>query len=45
VRLRVDVPADAQPLRAGMSANVSIDTGHKRALGDLVAGARRLAGL
>ena len=45
VRLRVDVPADAPPLRAGMSANVSIDTGHKRALGDLVAGARHWAGL
>jgi membrane fusion protein (multidrug efflux system) len=45
VRLRVDVPADAPPLRAGMSANVSIDTGHKRALGDLMAGARHWAGL
>jgi membrane fusion protein (multidrug efflux system) len=45
VRLRVEVPADAPPLRAGMSANVSIDTGHKRALGDLVAGARHFVGL
>jgi membrane fusion protein (multidrug efflux system) len=45
VRLRVDVPADAPPLRAGMSANVSIDTGHKRTLGDLAAGARHWAGL
>jgi membrane fusion protein, multidrug efflux system len=35
VRLRVDVPADAPPLRAGMSVDVSIDTGHTRSLGDL----------
>jgi hypothetical protein len=28
-----------------MSANVSIDTGHKRSLGDLVSGARHWAGL
>ena len=35
VRLRVDIPQDAPPLRAGMSADVSIDTGHTRSLGDL----------
>jgi membrane fusion protein (multidrug efflux system) len=45
VRLRVEVASDAPPLRAGMSANVSIDTGHKRSLGDLVSGARHWAGL
>jgi membrane fusion protein (multidrug efflux system) len=35
VRLAVDVPPDAPPLRAGMSANISIDTGRKRTLADL----------
>ena len=36
IRLAVQMPADAPPLRTGMSANVEIDTGHRRALGDLV---------
>jgi membrane fusion protein (multidrug efflux system) len=35
VRLAVEVPPDAPPLRAGMSANISIDTGRKRTLADL----------
>jgi membrane fusion protein (multidrug efflux system) len=41
VRLRIDIPQDAPPLRAGMSADVSIDTGHTRSVGDLT----RAAGL
>jgi membrane fusion protein (multidrug efflux system) len=41
VRLRVEVPEDAPVLRSGMSADVSIDTGHKRSMTDLV----HLAGL
>jgi membrane fusion protein (multidrug efflux system) len=36
VRLAIDMPADAPPLRAGMSASVEIDTGHKREWADLV---------
>ena len=35
IRLAVQMPADAPPLRTGMSADVEIDTGHRRALGDL----------
>jgi membrane fusion protein (multidrug efflux system) len=35
VRIRVEQPADAPPLRAGMSAVVSIDTGHERHLSDI----------
>jgi membrane fusion protein, multidrug efflux system len=35
VRLRVDLPADAPPLRSGMSVEVSIDTGHTRSLREL----------
>jgi membrane fusion protein (multidrug efflux system) len=35
VRVCVRSSADAPPLRAGMSANVEIDTGHKRTLGGL----------
>ena len=36
VRLRLDLPPDAPPLRAGLSAEISIDTGHRRTLADLV---------
>ena len=32
VRLAIDVPKDAPPLRAGMSVRVRIDTGHRRDL-------------
>jgi len=32
VRLAIEVPKDAPPLRAGMSVRVRIDTGHHRAL-------------
>jgi membrane fusion protein (multidrug efflux system) len=32
VRLRLEQPADAPPLRSGMSAEVEIDTGHSRSL-------------
>jgi membrane fusion protein (multidrug efflux system) len=35
VRVCVETSKDAPPLRAGMSANVEIDTGHKRTLGGL----------
>jgi membrane fusion protein (multidrug efflux system) len=35
VRLRVEALADAPPLRSGMSADVSIDTGHQRTLAGL----------
>ncbi|NOG71120.1 HlyD family secretion protein [Roseicella sp. DB1501] len=38
VRIRVEQPADAPQLRAGMSAVVSIDTGHERHLSDLIGG-------
>jgi membrane fusion protein (multidrug efflux system) len=36
VRLAVAMPADAPPLRTGMSVQVEIDTGHRRSLGDLL---------
>ena len=36
VRIRVEQPADGPKLRAGMSAVVSIDTGHERHLSDLI---------
>lgn len=45
IRLKVDMPVDAPPLRTGMSANVEIDTGHRRQLGDLLDGARQAIGL
>jgi membrane fusion protein (multidrug efflux system) len=45
IRLSVQMPADAPPLRTGMSATVEIDTGHRRALGDLVAQARQFVGM
>ena len=35
VRIRVEQPADAPPLRSGMSAVVSVDTGHERHLSDI----------
>src|SRR4051794_19315363 len=38
VRIRVDQPADGPKLRAGMSAEVSIDTRHERHLSDLIGG-------
>jgi membrane fusion protein (multidrug efflux system) len=46
VRIRVEQGADTPPLRAGMSANVEIDTGHRRSLGSLFSdlfGSRRRA--
>jgi membrane fusion protein (multidrug efflux system) len=45
IRLQVDVPPGAPPLRTGMSANVEVDTGHKRKLGDLVETATHAIGL
>jgi len=36
VRIKVASSKDAPPLRAGMSANVDIDTGHKRTIGALI---------
>jgi membrane fusion protein (multidrug efflux system) len=35
VRIRVETTKEAPPLRAGMSATVEIDTGHRRTLGGL----------
>jgi membrane fusion protein (multidrug efflux system) len=37
VRIDLDVSADQPPLRAGMSAEISIDTGHRRALPSFLA--------
>ena len=45
IRLAVQMPADAPPLRTGMSATVEIDTGHRRALGDLLDSARQFVGI
>jgi len=41
VRISVGAHDAARPLRAGMSAEVRIDTGHVRALGDLFGSARQ----
>jgi len=35
VRIRIDAPPDAPPLRAGLSAQVSVDTGRRRTFADL----------
>lgn len=35
VRLSIDMPAGSPPLRTGMSAEIEIDTGHRRTLSDL----------
>ncbi|MFO1080733.1 MAG: HlyD family secretion protein [Reyranellaceae bacterium] len=45
VRLAVQQPPDAPPLRTGMSASVEIDTGHRRTLGDLVRSVGDFVGL
>jgi len=45
IRLAVQMPADAPPLRTGMSATVEIDTGHRRHLGDLVEAAKQFVGM
>ncbi|HEX9327815.1 MAG TPA: HlyD family secretion protein [Reyranella sp.] len=45
IRLAVQMPADAPPLRTGMSATVEIDTGHRRHLGDLLDAAKRFVGM
>jgi len=45
LRLEVEVPSDAPPLRAGMSAEIEIDTGHQRTLGDLWTTIRSWTGL
>jgi membrane fusion protein (multidrug efflux system) len=44
VRLAIEIPADAPPLRAGMSATVEIDTGQRRTWSDLVRLIRRWIG-
>jgi membrane fusion protein (multidrug efflux system) len=36
VRLAVEMPTDAPPLRTGMSVPVEMDIGHRRSLGDLL---------
>lgn len=38
IRLKVEMPEGAPPLRTGMSAYVEIDTGHQRQLADLFSG-------
>jgi membrane fusion protein, multidrug efflux system len=38
MRIAVEPAAGAPPLRAGMSAEIEVDTGHRRRLGDLFAG-------
>ena len=45
IRLQVDVPPDAPPLRSGMSANVDVDTGHSRSLAGLIDNLRHSVGL
>ncbi|MEA2813404.1 MAG: rane fusion protein multidrug efflux system [Rhodospirillaceae bacterium] len=45
IRLAVQMPADAPPLRTGMSATVEIDTGHRRVLGDVLASAWQFVGM
>src|SRR5689334_11962775 len=45
IRLGVQMPPAAPPLRAGMSATVEIDTGHRRHLGDLVVAAMQFVGM
>ena len=43
VRLRLKPRPDAPPLRAGMTAAVSIDTGRERSLSDLLVGVSAIA--
>jgi membrane fusion protein (multidrug efflux system) len=45
VRMRIETPEDAPPLRAGMSANVSVDTGHTRSLAGLLHDLRQSIGI
>ncbi len=45
IRLAVQLPSDGPPLRTGMSANVEIDTGHRRQLADLVDAAKSMVGM
>jgi membrane fusion protein (multidrug efflux system) len=45
IRLAVQMPPDAPPLRTGMSATVEIDTGHRRHLGDLFDAAKQFVGM
>jgi membrane fusion protein, multidrug efflux system len=45
IRLELEVPHDAPPLRSGMSANVDVDTGHTRSLAGLVESVRHSVGL
>jgi membrane fusion protein (multidrug efflux system) len=36
VRIRIEPQPDAPPLRAGLSAHVTVRTGHRRTLGGLL---------
>lgn len=45
VRIAVACRAGDPPLRVGMSTTVEIDTGHRRSLGDLLAGVAKSLGL
>ncbi|ODA68098.1 Multidrug export protein EmrA [Methyloligella halotolerans] len=38
VRVRLDTPSDKPPLRAGMSVEIEVDTGHARGLPDFMTG-------
>jgi membrane fusion protein (multidrug efflux system) len=44
IRLSLEVPAGGPVLRAGMSANVSIDTGHVRSVAELVDDVKHMVG-
>lgn len=44
IRLELDLPKDGPVLRAGMSANVSVDTGHVRSFAELIDDLKHLVG-
>jgi membrane fusion protein (multidrug efflux system) len=44
IRLSLDLPAGSPVLRAGMSANVAIDTGHVRSIAELLDDVKHLIG-
>jgi membrane fusion protein, multidrug efflux system len=45
IRLELEIPSDAPPLRSGLSATVDVDTGHTRSLVGLFEGVRHRVGL
>ncbi|MFT8243639.1 HlyD family secretion protein [Roseomonas sp. BN140053] len=44
IRLEIETPPDAPPLRAGMSVDVAVDTGHTRSLAGLMHDLRQAVG-